>query len=55
MIRRGLAEAEQANGPGKSEILNELASEVENRAGRSSNGDKVRKLAAAVKDLAASS
>ncbi|MEX2436255.1 MAG: hypothetical protein WD735_06170, partial [Balneolaceae bacterium] len=55
MIRRGLAEAEQANGSGKSEILNELASEVENRAGRSSNGDKVRKLAATVKELAASS
>lgn len=55
MIRRGLAEAEQANGSGKAEILNELASEVENRAGRSSNGDKVKKLANTVKELAASS
>ncbi|MEX2456068.1 MAG: hypothetical protein WD381_02090 [Balneolaceae bacterium] len=55
MIRRGLTDAENANSSRKSQLLNELASEVENRANGSSNGTKVTKLAETLKELASAS
>lgn len=54
MIRQGISEAEQANGSQQAQILNDLAAEVENRAGTSSNSDKVIKLANTLSELAAS-
>ncbi len=55
MIRRGIANAENANGSRKAQLLNELASQVENRANSSSNGTKVAKLAETLKELASAS
>lgn len=51
MIRRGIAEAERANGSSQRRLLNELASEVESIASSSSNSAKVNKLASTVKEL----
>lgn len=54
MIRSSIAEAEQAGGSQKSQMLNELVSEIQNRAGTSSNDTKMHKLADTLKELAAS-
>ena len=55
MIRNSIAEAEQASGSQKAQLLNELASELESRVAQSSKGDKVMKLADTLKDVAAAS
>ena len=55
MIRTGITEAERASGSRKSQMLNDLATEVENRAGSSSNGDKMNRLANTLKELASAS
>jgi len=52
MIRSGIDEAFQAGGSRQSRLLNELAAEVENRAGASSNSQKVQKLANTLSELA---
>lgn len=55
MVRRGIADAERANGTRKTQLLNALASELENKANDSSNGTKVTKLAQTLKELASAS
>ncbi|MCC5913626.1 MAG: hypothetical protein JJU46_04555 [Balneolaceae bacterium] len=54
-IRRNIQEAEQTNGADRQRMLTELAAELENHAGSSTNGDKVMKIAETLRDLAASS
>lgn len=55
MIRSGIDEAEQANGSRKSQVLNELVSEIYNKAGASSNDTKMHKLADTLQELAEAS
>lgn len=50
--RQRLAEAEQATDGNRSEILTNLADEVENQAQNSNQADKVNKLAKTIRDLA---
>ena len=45
MIRAGIADAQNASGAERNRLLNELASEVENRKENSTNGDKVLRIA----------
>lgn len=52
-VRRTLEEAENASGSERETQLNEMAEEVENQAENSNNAEKVRKLADALRDLAA--
>lgn len=52
--RSAIARAENANGSRQAELLNELASEIENKASESSNSEKMNKLAETMKNLAAS-
>lgn len=54
-IRSGITEAEGARGSEKTRLLNALVSEVENRAGASSNNEKMSKLVDALNDLASAS
>ncbi|REL38515.1 hypothetical protein DYD21_00780 [Rhodohalobacter sp. SW132] len=54
-IRRGVQEAENTNGSAQRRMLTELAGELENHAGSSSNGDKVTKIANTLRDLASAS
>ena len=53
-IRSSITRAESANGSRQTELLNELASEIESKASDSSNSSKVNKLAETMKNLAAS-
>lgn len=50
--RNQLAEAENASGNQRSDMLTQLAEEVQSRAGNSSNTEKVRTLADTMRDLA---
>ena len=52
-VRQGLSSAESASGSSRQEILNGLASELDNEARSSRDSDKVRMLTSAVRDLAA--
>jgi len=53
-IRSSIARAENANGSRQAGLLNELASEIEEKASESSNSEKMTKLAETMKNLAAS-
>ncbi|MFW6040115.1 MAG: hypothetical protein ACOC9N_03465, partial [Gemmatimonadota bacterium] len=52
-VRRALDDAESASDAAMRRALNELASELEGEAARSSDAEKVRMLADAVRELAA--
>ena len=54
-IAQALDAAERANGAARREQLNRLAGELDTDAGRASDAQKVRAMAAAVRDLAAAS
>jgi hypothetical protein len=51
-VRQALASAESASGAARQEALTGLAGQLDGEAGSSSDGDKVRMLADAVRDLA---
>jgi hypothetical protein len=51
-VRQALTNAERASGAGRRTALNNLATQLNGDAGRSSDGAKVRMLAGAVRDLA---
>lgn len=53
-LRSSIVMAENANGSRQAVLLNELASEIENKASDSSNSEKMNKLAETMKNLAAS-
>jgi hypothetical protein len=52
-VRAGLRTAEQAAGSSRRDALNQIASQLDGDAARSSDAGKVRMLAGAVRDLAA--
>ena len=52
-VRQSLASAEQASGSQRATVLSQLASQLDSDANGSSDAAKVRKLASAVRDLAA--
>jgi len=52
-VRQSLSNAESASGTQRSSALTQLASQLDNDAGGSRDGAKVRKLAGSVRDLAA--
>lgn len=54
-IRSRITEAEQASGAEKTQLLNELAAEVETKADISANGEKVHKLADTLREISSAS
>lgn len=53
-IRTSIERAENADGSRQAELLNELASEIENKSSDSSNSEKMNKIAETMKKLASS-
>ena len=53
-LRSSIVRAESANSSRQTELLNDLASEIESKASDSSNSEKMNKLAETMKNLAAS-
>jgi hypothetical protein len=52
MIRNGIDEAEASSGSQKRQVINELVTEIQNRAEESGNGTKMHKLADTLQELA---